>query len=189
MVSSLDQNIARQKQMAKENKAEKIFIDKMSGKNTKDRPQLNKMLEFARAGDVVMCESFSRIARNTIDLLTILDKLKKKKVSFVSLKEKVDTASASGKFVVTIFAGLAELEREYIRARQAEGIAIAKKQGKYHGRPAKEYDKKKFKEAVALVKHGEKTATEVIKEFKITPTTYYRWVKGLESKKENTHKK
>ncbi|MCQ2796102.1 MAG: recombinase family protein [Bacilli bacterium] len=178
-VSSLDQNIARQKEMAKECKAEKLFIDKMSGKNAKDRPQLNKMLEFARAGDVVICESFSRIARNTIDLLTIVDKLKKKKVSFVSLKEKVDTATPSGKFMITVFGGLAELERENIRARQAEGIEIAKKQGKYKGKAPREYDKVKFKEAVNDVKEGKRTATSVAREFKISYMTYFRWAKKV----------
>lgn len=86
-----------------------------------------------------------------------------------------------------MFGALAEFEREYIRASQVEGIAIAKKLGKYHGRPAKEYDKKKFNKAVTSVKIGKKTATSVIKKFKITTTTYYRWVKKLE--KENAHLK
>lgn len=178
-VSSLDQNIARQKEMAKDCKAEKIFIDKMSGKNTKDRPELNKMLEFAREGDIIICESFSRIARNTMDLLTIVNQLKEKKVAFISLKEKVDTSTASGKFMMTVFGALAELERDNIKTRQAEGIAIAKKEGKYKGRTPKEFDKVKFKALVNEVNEGKRTATSVAREFNISYMTYFRWVKKI----------
>ena len=92
------------------------------------------MLKFVREGDTVMVSDFSRIARNTRDLLDIIEELKKKGVSFVSLKENIDTNTPQGQFMLTVFGALYQLEREQIKQRQAEGIAIAKEQGKYKGR-------------------------------------------------------
>jgi len=179
-VSSLDQNEERQVQMAKANKAKKIFIEKKSGKNM-DRPELKKLLGFVREGDTVMVESISRIARNVKDLLNIIDDIKAKEGEFVSLKENINTKTPTGKFMLTVFGALAELERDSIRERQAEGIAIAKKEGKYHGRPPMNIDSIKFKALVNEVKEKKRTAVSVMKEFNITATTYYRWVNNIEN--------
>ena len=129
-VSSEDQNEARQAVDAHANGAEKLFIEKVSGKN-RNREQLNEMLKFVREGDTVMVSDFSRIARNTRDLLDIIEELKKKGVSFVSLKENIDTNTPQGQFMLTVFGAMAQLEREQILQRQREGIAIAKAEGKY----------------------------------------------------------
>ena len=106
-------------------KAEKLFIDKASGKNT-DRAAFKEMMTFVRSGDVVIVESISRIARNTRDLLSIISDLTEKGVEFVSLKESIDTTTPQGRFMLTVFGALAELERENILERQREGIEIAK---------------------------------------------------------------
>ena len=111
----------------------KVYLDKASGKNT-NRPQLCEMLRFARQGDTVVVESISRFARNTRDLLELMEQLNAKEVGFVSKKEAIDTTMPTGKFMLTVFAAVAELEREYILQRQREGIAIAKQAGKYQGR-------------------------------------------------------
>ena len=108
-VSSLDQNTARQEAMMNEN-VERLFVDKASGKNM-ERPQLKEMLGFVRKGDVLIVESISRLARNTRDLLTIIEELNNKEVGFISLKENIDTNTPSGKFMLTVFAAVAELER------------------------------------------------------------------------------
>ena len=133
-VSTTHQNTSRQEELAERLGVEKenIYIDKASGKNT-DRKALKEMLAFVRKGDTVYCESISRIARNTKDLLCIVEELQKKQVEFVSMKEDIDTSKPSGKFMLTLFAALAELERECILEKQAEGIAIAKAEGKYKG--------------------------------------------------------
>ena len=110
--------------------AEKVFVDKASGKNV-NRPQLNEMLAFARQGDTIVVESISRFARNTKDLLELMEKLTAKGVGFISKKEAIDTGTPTGKFMLTVFAAVAELEREYILQRQREGIAVAKQAGKY----------------------------------------------------------
>ena len=116
-----------------EEKVGKLFIDKASGKNM-ERQQFKQMMTYVREGDVVVVESISRIARNTRDLLTITSTLNEKGVQFISLKENIDTTTPQGRFVLTIFGALAELERESILERQREGIEIAKAQGKYKGK-------------------------------------------------------
>ena len=134
-VSTQEQNIARQEVLMQELGVDAIYIDQCSGKNT-DRPQLKKMLSYVRKGDTVIVESISRFARNTRDLLDLVERLTAKGVEFVSKKEAIDTTTPTGKFMLTIFGAVAELEREYILQRQREGIAIAKEQGKYTGRKA-----------------------------------------------------
>ena len=111
--------------MMQELGAEKVFVDKASGKNV-NRPQLNEMLAFVRQGDTIVVESISRFARNTKDLLELMEKLTAKGVGFISKKEAIDTGTPTGKFMLTVFAAVAELEREYILQRQREGIAVAK---------------------------------------------------------------
>lgn len=106
---------------------------KMSGKSTA-YPELKKMMQFVRQGDTVIVESISRFVRNTKDLLELVEQLTVKSVEFISKKEAIDTTTPSGKFMLTIFGAVAELEREYILQRQREGIVIAKQQGKYRGR-------------------------------------------------------
>lgn len=112
---------------------DELYIDKASGKNAQ-RPELQKMMEYVRKGDTVIVESISRFARNTRDLLELVEQLTAKGAEFVSQKEAIDTTTPTGKFMLTVFGAVAELEREYILQRQQEGIAIAKANGAYRGR-------------------------------------------------------
>ena len=116
-VSTREQNIARQEVLMQELGVEEIFIDRMSGKNT-DRPELKRMMEYVRKGDTVIVESISRFARNTKDLLNLIEQLNQKHVEFISKKETIDTSTPTGKFMLTVFGAVAELEREYILQRQ-----------------------------------------------------------------------
>lgn len=174
--STVEQNEARQVTMANEHGAEKVYIDKASGKNM-DRPELQKMLSFVREGDIVITESISRIARNTRDFLGIMDTLTGKGVGFISLKENIDSTTPQGKFVLVVFAALSELERANILQRQAEGIAIAKANHVYRGRAPMKIDETKFLAMCEEWKAGKRTATSIQKEFGITATTFYRWYK------------
>ena len=97
-VSTAEQNAARQEVLMQELGAEKVFVDKASGKNV-NRPQLNEMLAFARQGDTIVVESISRFARNTKDLLELMEKLTAKGVGFISKKEAIDTGTPTGKFI------------------------------------------------------------------------------------------
>lgn len=154
---------------------EELYIDKASGKNT-DRPQLKKMMEYVRRGDIVIVESISRFARNTRDLLNLMEQLSAKGVEFVSKKEAIDTSTPTGKFMLTVFGAVAELEREYILQRQREGIEIAKQQGKYKGR--KPLSPPGFQEMVIRWKRGEITAAEACRRLGMSKATFYRKVKG-----------
>ena len=178
-VSSEDQNLARQLKMAEEQKAEKIFQEKFTGKNV-DRVEFKKMMDFAREGDVIIVESISRMARNTRQLLSTVDKLQEKKVGFISLKESIDTTTPAGRFVLTLFGALAELERDQILDRQKAGIEIAKAQGKYKGRQPIQIDEFKFKKSYKDWKKGEITARIFMNRVGLKPNTFYRRIKAFE---------
>lgn len=175
-ISTVGQNTARQEVLMQELGVEKVFIDRMSGKNT-DRPQLKEMMAFVRQDDTVIVESISRFARNTRDLLDLIEQLTKKGAEFVSRKENIDTTTPTGKFMLTIFGAVAELEREYILQRQAEGIAIAKEKGVYKGR--KRIVRPEFENVVKLWRSGKLTAAEAIRRLDMTPSTFYRRVKEM----------
>ncbi|MBO5322563.1 MAG: recombinase family protein [Oscillospiraceae bacterium] len=176
--STLEQNEARQLKMMEEQKAERVFVDKASGKNT-DRKEFKEMMAFVRVGDTLIVESISRIARNTRDLLTIVSNLTEKGVEFVSLKENIDTTTPHGRFMLTVFGALAELERESILERQREGIEIAKAEGKYKGRKPIAIDEAKFRAVCTRWRAGNITATAAMQEVGLKPNTFYRRVKEL----------
>ena len=176
--STIEQNEARQLKTAEEQNAEKVFVDKASGKNT-DRAAFKEMMAFVRAGDTVVVESISRIARNTRDLLSIVSELTEKGVEFVSLKENIDTTTPQGRFMLTVFGALAELERENILERQREGIEIAKSEGKYKGRKPIDYDEAQMKALCKKWRAGEITATAAMKGLGLKPNTFYRRVKEM----------
>ncbi len=175
-VSTEEQNTARQEIMLRELGVDELFVDRASGKNA-DRPELNRMMNFVRRGDTVIVESISRFARNTRDLFDLVERLTEKQVEFVSRKEAIDTTTPTGKFMLTVFAAVAELEREYILQRQREGIAIAKQQGKYRGRPPKAYPD--FERIAARWQKGEITAVQAMKQLGMSKTRFYERVKRL----------
>lgn len=179
-VSSVGQSTLRQEVMMKEHGVEKVFSEKISGKNM-NRPELKKMLDFVREGDIVIIESISRLARSTKDFLTILDELEQKKVALVSLKENIDTSTPTGRFMVSVFASLAQLEREQILQRQKEGIEAQKANGTYTGgRPSVKINEKQLASVIARWKESQITAVQAYTELGITKSTFYRLAKKLE---------
>lgn len=170
---------------------EDIFREKISGK-TMNRPQLQKMLDYIRKGDVVVVESISRLARNTRDLLDIVGQIKGKGADFVSLKESIDTDSPTGQFMLTVFGAIAQLERDYIRQRQEEGIRIKKEQDRqlkekgllaqtYRGREPIKVDREKLIREYHLVKEGRQTHEQAARILGLQIRTYYRRIKNLEN--------
>ena len=135
------------------------------------------MMEYVRKGDTVIVESISRFARNTRDLLELVERLTAKGVEFVSKKEAIDTTMPTGKFMLTVFGAVAELEREYILQRQREGIAIARAQGKYKGRSP--IDIPEFGQVVKCWRSGRITAVEAMRTLHMSKTTFYRKVKRI----------
>ena len=166
-VSTQEQNTIRQEVLMEQLGVDQVYIDKASGKNT-SRPELQNLLAFVRKGDTVIVEC------NTRDLLDLVERLTAKGVEFVSQKEAIDTTTPTGKFMLTIFGAVAELERAYILQRQREGIAVAKAQGKYSGR--KPITNPDFDRVVRQWHAGECTASEAWKTLGMSKATFYRHV-------------
>ena len=175
-VSTVEQNTGRQfGDFEKAGvKIDKVFEEKISGKD-RERPKLKAMLDYVREGDTVYIESYSRLARNTRDLLNIVHELEEKKVSVVSLKENFDTSTPQGRLMLTFMQGIAQFERDIIKERQAEGIAIAKEQGKF----AKPITPKpaEWKELYSQYKQREITATGLAKKLGISRSLLYKWIR------------
>lgn len=179
-VSTPEQNIIRQTELMKELGVDKIFIDKASGGNN-NRPQLIKMMDFARDGDTIIVESISRFARNTKHFLTLISMLTEKNVAFVSKKGSIDTKSKAGKFMMTVFAAVAEMEHDYLRERQQEGILIAKAQGKYKGRRPKELPG--FEELLKKTRNGDISVAKAITKLGTSKSTWHRRVRAYDNAK------
>lgn len=158
---------------------EQIFLEKLSGKDTK-RPMLQRLMNTVQEGDVVVVESISRFARNVRDLLELVEKLTKKGVEFVSLKEHIDTTTPTGRFTLTIFAAVAELEREHILQRQAEGIAAAKARGVCFGRPIKK-PPENFTAVMKDWESGNITFDEALAQTGLKQATFYNRLRELRS--------
>lgn len=173
-ISTTDQNIARQELLMEQLGVDEVYIDRMSGKNT-NRPELQRMMEYVRRGDTVIVESISRFARNTRDLLELVEQLSVKGVEFVSKKEAIDTTTPTGKFMLTVFGAVAELEREYILQRQREGIAIAKANGVYKGR--KPIQLPELEKVMVKWRRGEITAAGAMRQMGMSKSTFYRRAK------------
>lgn len=131
-VSTVEQNEQRQIEAMKPFNIEKWFIEKISAKDT-NHPKLQELLEFAREGDTIHVHDFSRLARSTKDLLDIVEQLSQKNIYLVSNKENIDTSTPTGKLMLTMIGAINEFERYNLLERQREGIAIAKRNGKYKG--------------------------------------------------------
>lgn len=181
-VSTAEQNVARQEELMRELEVEKVYIDKASGKSTAQREALMEMLAYLREGDVLIVSEISRLARNTRDLLEIMELLEEKKVQFISKKEAIDTSTPQGKFMLTVFGAQAELERAFILQRQKEGIEIAKREGKYLGRKPIKVDEVLLRKRYPDWKEGKITARAFMKELGLKPATFYRRIKEYEKR-------
>ncbi|KIR01622.1 integrative genetic element Gsu5, resolvase [Lachnospiraceae bacterium TWA4] len=182
-VSTVEQNDERQKEAMKNKNIEKWFEEKVSAKDT-NRPKLKEMLEFCREGDIIYIHDFSRLARNTKDLLDIVEQLNSKGVTLVSNKENIDTSTPSGKLMLTMIGAIAEFERSNLLERQREGIAVAKKKGMYKGRKPVQIED--FKPQYQKYLNREiKTKTELAKLLKVSRVTLDKLIKEYETEKES----
>jgi len=175
-VSTEEQNEARQIEALKPYKIEKWFIERKSGKDT-DRPELKSLLDFAREGDTVYVHEFCRLARNTRDLLELVERFEGKNITLISNKERFDTSTATGKLFVTMIAAIAEFERSLILERQREGIAIAKAEGKYKGKQIKQIDDSLFDKHYAEYRERKINKKQLAEILKISRPTLDRLFK------------
>ncbi len=175
-VSTVEQNEARQIEALQKYNIEKWFTEKVSGKDT-NRPKLKEMLDFARENDTIYIHDFSRLARSTKDLLEIVEELNKKGITLISNKENLDTSTATGKLMLTMIAAINEFERQNLLERQKEGIAIAKREGKFKGGQVKRIDDNKFEEAYTKYLHREITKSQMAKDLGISRPTLDKLIK------------
>lgn len=171
-VSTTDQNLDLQLTALKEAGCGRIFQEKISGVK-KDRIELQRLLEHLRPGDIVVVWKLDRLARSTHHLLELVESIRGAEASFCSLSEPwADTTSHAGKMIMTVFAGIAEFERDLIRERTSAGRVAAKQRGIRFGRPKKMNEEQKLL-AKRLLEEN-KSVNEIAKTFNVHKATIYR---------------
>ena len=173
-VSTDDQTLDRQRERLREAGCERLFEEKVSGAR-RDRPELARLLDQLRRDDVVVVTRLDRLARSTSNLLEIAEAIRAKEAGLLSLAEPwADTTSPAGRMVLTVFAGIAEFERELIRQRTEEGRQAARQRGVSFGRPSKlRPDQREL--ASRLLQEG-RSVSEVARTFNVHPATIYRCI-------------
>lgn len=177
-VSTVEQHTDRQDDALKAEGVEKIFSEKISGKDV-NRPQLKEMLEFVSEGDVVYVSELSRLARSMMDLYDIALKIREKGAELKSLKEEIDLGTATGKLTFGIMALMAQFERDLLKERQMEGIKAAKARGKVWGAKV-QYgkDKRELHEVMSAYSRNEIGLDEAMGKLEMKRSTFfYRYKK------------
>ena len=173
-VSTQDQNLERQIDELNNAGCEKIFTEKITGAQ-KDRPELNKLISYARNEDTILVSELSRLSRSTKDLFSLIEQFENQGINLKSLKESwLDTSTAQGKLMFTIFAGLSQFERDLASQRTIEGLQAAKARGRNGGRP--NIRNKKAPIVEALYKQGIKIS-DIVTETKLSRSTINRILK------------
>jgi DNA invertase Pin-like site-specific DNA recombinase len=183
-VSTQDQKLELQLDELRSYGCEMIFREKISGKS-KDRSQLIKMVDQLRKGDVVVVWKLDRLGRSLKDLIDLVSTFREKGVEFVSLKDGIDTGTATGRFTFNIFASLAEFEREINKERTKAGLEAARARGRKGGRPAGLSNEAlaKATSAKILFDSGEKTVKEIADGLGISRASCYRYIEHVQNLK------
>jgi DNA invertase Pin-like site-specific DNA recombinase len=177
-VSTGLQNLTLQEDRLKQYGCEKIFSDHISGVKSK-RPGLDKAIEFARSGDTIVVWRLDRLGRNMEDLITLVNELNERGVSFHSLEENItmDKSSSTGQLLFHLFAAFAEFERNLILERSSAGRIAARARGRYGGRPEK-LNQKDLKLLKTLYDNGTPIKT-IAEQWQVSRTTIYRYLNKL----------
>ena len=185
-VSTGLQNLDLQEDQLNQYGCEKIFSDHISGSRSK-RPGLDKAIEFARSGDTIVVWRLDRLGRNMADLITLVNELNNRGVSFHSLEENItmDKSSSTGQLLFHLFAAFAEFERNLILERSSAGRIAARARGRYGGRPEK-LNKQDLKLLKTLYDNGTPIKT-IAEQWKVSRTTIYRYLNRLNNQ-ENKDK-
>lgn len=171
-VSTTDQNLDAQIDALTAVGVERIFADKISG-SARQRPELNKLLDQLRIGDVVVVTKYDRLSRSLKDLLKIVETIQEQKAGFRSLAEDIDTTTPAGRLVFHIFASIAQFERERISERTKEGLEAARRRGRVGGRPPALSPRQK--DEVRRMRDAEgRPISEIAKLFKVSTKTVQR---------------
>jgi DNA invertase Pin-like site-specific DNA recombinase len=177
-VSTKDQKLDLQLDALTKYGVDRTFSEKMTGTKY-DRPELQSMLTYLREGDTVVVWKLDRIGRSMKDLITVVQGFQDKGINFVSLKENIDTSSATGKLIFNIFASLAEFERDIISERTRAGLASAADRGRKGGHPA--IDDKTINTALKMYDSRDYAIPEILKVCNISKPTLYRYLNSRKS--------
>ncbi|CAA3823220.1 DNA-invertase hin [Staphylococcus aureus] len=182
-VSTGLQNLNLQEDRLNAYGCEKIFSDHISGSKSK-RPGLDKAIEFARSGDTIVVWRLDRLGRNMEDLITLVNELNERGVSFHSLEENItmDKSSSTGQLLFHLFAAFAEFERNLILERYSAGRIAARARGRYGGRPEK-LNQKDLNLLKTLYDNGTPIKT-IAEQWQVSRTTIYRYLNKLEEKED-----
>ncbi|MBS3507132.1 recombinase family protein [Staphylococcus aureus] len=182
-VSTGLQNLNLQEDRLNQYGCEKIFSDHISGSRSK-RPGLDKAIEFARSGDTIVVWRLDRLGRNMEDLITLVNELNNRGVSFHSLEENItmDKSSSTGQLLFHLFAAFAEFERNLILERSSAGRIAARARGRYGGRPEK-LNQKDLNLLKTLYDNGTPIKT-IAEQWHVSRTTIYRYLNKLEDKED-----
>jgi len=189
-VSTQEQNLDRQLDSLNSEGAEEIVQEKITGTKA-DRPELNRLLDKLRKGDVILVSDLTRLSRSTKDLFSLVDQIEKKGANIKSLKENwLDTTTPQGKLMFTFMAGISQFERDLISQRTKEGLEAARARGRKGGRKPKLDDNKK-KAIYELYQQKKKTVKDLCGMFGISKPTLYKILEEISNKShiENPHKK
>jgi len=170
-VSTQEQNLDRQLDNLKAKGCEKIYQEKMTGTKS-HRPEYDKMLEAIRQGDTLVVDSFSRLSRSTKDLLEVVEHLTSIGVDLISLKEQLDTTTATGRMMLTMLSALSQFERDIIAERTKDGLKAAKARGRQGGRP--KVDETRIKKALALYDSNAMSIVDIAKTTGVSTATINR---------------
>ncbi|MFZ5533233.1 MAG: recombinase family protein [Pseudomonadota bacterium] len=173
-VSTDDQHLDLQRDALTKAGCSVIYEEKASGK-TADRPELDQCLKALRAGDTLVVWRLDRLGRSLKDLLRIVDDLKERGISFVSLTERIETDTAAGKMAFHLFGALSEFERSLIRERTQAGLAASRARGRAGGRKPK-LDDQQVREIKALLRDPDIQVADVARRYGVSRTTLYKHV-------------
>ena len=184
-VSKEEQILDRQIDQLTEYGIDRMIQEKYTG-TKKNRPGMEQLMQTIRSGDTVVVESISRLGRNTLDILNFLQHLEKENVEFISLKEKMDTSTPTGKAMLQMMSVIAELERNLLAERVKEGIHASRRRGKAIGRP--KIPQGKLNLAMRMYKSGEYSIKEILESNTISQGTLYREINKLKLEQMNNNK-
>ena len=171
-VSTEDQKLDAQLDALRAAGAERIFKDKRTG-SSRMRPELTKLLEQLRAGDVVVVTKYDRLARSLRDLIDLVALIREREAGFRSLAEDIDTTTSSGRLIFHVFGSIAEFERERIAERTKEGLNAARARGRVGGRP-RALSAEARDQIRRMRDEEQRSATDLARIFKVSRATIYR---------------
>ncbi|MFC7746904.1 recombinase family protein [Lentibacillus kimchii] len=172
-VSTQQQDLSRQVDLLKKYNCNEILTEKMTGTKA-DRPELTRLKDKVRPGDMVIVESFSRLGRSTKDLIDLVNYFEEHEVKLVSNKENFDTSTPQGRLMMTVFQAFSQFERDLTVERTKEGLQAARSRGRKGGRPT--VNQKAISKAIKLYHTEEYSVNEIEDMTEISKATLYRYL-------------